>query len=107
MLLLVEAYWKRFGKDGAQHEKLPPIDAFIKKCTFTPLGVSVPVAPTRKRLSRYFSLGRTLSTGMIESDKTVVSWKNLGCHLVPWPSPCVKGVVSILSDAALTYDALV
>lgn len=37
-----------------------------------------------------------LSTGMIESDESVVSWKILGCYLEP--SLCMKGDISTFSD---------
>lgn len=50
----------------------------------------------KKGLSRYFSLGKSLSTGMIESEVTVVSWKILGCYLEP--SLCIKGDISTFSD---------
>lgn len=69
MLLLVEANWKQFWKvrqstswKTATTEDLHSTK-HSSKCTFTPLGATVPVIKTND-LRGNFSLGGTVSTGM-------------------------------------------
>lgn len=98
IVALVEAYWKQFWKvrqstswkTAAAAENLQSTK-HSSKCTFTPLGATVPDVKTN-HLSSNFSLGGTMSTGMTVSFKSIVFWKISETHLEESkfnPPPCM------------------